>query len=71
MRSLHHSKAVRNKILDPLNMQHSYYKAIEKHKYDIASGYFINNEEEISPPHFIKVLIQKLSSKTQGLPMHL
>jgi len=52
-------------------MQHSYYKAIEKHKYDIASGYFINNEEEISPPHFIKVLIQKLSSKTQGLPMHL
>ncbi|SFC93088.1 D-alanyl-D-alanine carboxypeptidase [Pseudoalteromonas denitrificans DSM 6059] len=56
----HHSKAVRNKILDPLNMQHSYYKAIEKHKYDIASGYFINNEEE----NFPTPLYQRFNTKT-------
>ncbi len=45
----HPSKAIRNRILEPLKMTSSYSKGIEKHQPELASGFFINDEDPLFP----------------------
>lgn len=45
----HPSKAIRNKVLLPLNMTSSYSKGVEEHKPEPASGFFINDEDPTFP----------------------
>jgi len=43
----HHSKAIRNRILDPLGMHSSHYGGIEKNRGDIISGYYRYDNGEV------------------------
>ncbi|TMN87896.1 D-alanyl-D-alanine carboxypeptidase [Pseudoalteromonas phenolica] len=45
----HPSKAIRNRILEPLKMTSSYSKGVEKHQAELASGFFINDEDPFFP----------------------
>ena len=45
----HPSKAIRNRILEPLEMTSSYSKGVEKHQPELASGFFINDEDPFFP----------------------
>lgn len=45
----HPSKAIRNRILEPLKMTSSYSKGVEKHQPELASGFFINDEDPLFP----------------------
>ncbi|KPV95646.1 D-alanyl-D-alanine carboxypeptidase precursor [Pseudoalteromonas sp. P1-9] len=45
----HPSKAIRKRILEPLVMTSSYSKGVEKHHPELASGFFINDEDPFFP----------------------
>jgi len=45
----HPSKAIRDKILEPLKMTASYSKGVEKHQPKLASGFFINEDDPLFP----------------------
>ena len=45
----HPSKAIRKRILAPLEMTSSYSKGVEKHQPELASGFFINDEDHLFP----------------------
>ena len=45
----HPSKAIRKRILEPLEMTSSYSKGVEKHHPELASGFFINDEDPFFP----------------------
>lgn len=45
----HPSKAIRSRILEPLEMTSSYSKGVEKHQPKLASGFFVNDEDPSFP----------------------
>lgn len=45
----HPSKAIRKRIIEPLKMTSSYSKGVEKHQPELASGFFINDEDPLFP----------------------
>ncbi|MBD1584648.1 serine hydrolase domain-containing protein [Pseudoalteromonas sp. S16_S37] len=45
----HPASAIRNQILTPLGMTSSYSKGVETHQPDLASGFFINDEDPDFP----------------------
>jgi D-alanyl-D-alanine carboxypeptidase len=63
----HHSKTIREKVLDPLKLENSYYKAVEKNRHNIASGYFTNKEGDDFPSPFNKQFNTKIIIENTGL----
>ncbi|MDP5214491.1 serine hydrolase [Pseudoalteromonas tunicata] len=55
----HPSKAIRSRILAPLEMTASYSKGVEQHQPELVSGFFINDED----PHFPTPLNEWIDTK--------
>jgi len=50
----HHHKAMRNRIIEPLGLNDTFYLGIEKNLGDIISGYIIDDEDIINTKPFYK-----------------